>query len=142
MRALVQRVEAAQVSVGGEPVSEIGPGMLVLLGAGEGDGEGEAERMVAKLLKLRIFEDEEGRTNEPLGAREILCVSQFTLYAETSKGNRPGFGTAARPELAERLYERVCEGLGARRGVFGARMSVQLTNDGPFTLMVEVEPPA
>lgn len=130
------------MSVGGEPVSEIGPGMLVLLGAGEGDSEREAERMVEKLLKLRIFEDEQGRTNEPLGAREILCVSQFTLYAETSRGNRPGFGAAARAEPAERLYERVCEGLGARRGVFGARMSVQLTNDGPFTLMVEVEPPA
>jgi D-tyrosyl-tRNA(Tyr) deacylase len=142
VRALVQRVEAAQVSVGGEPVSAIGPGMLVLLGVGGADGEREADRIAEKLLKLRIFEDGDGRTNEPLGSREILCVSQFTLYADTSKGNRPGFGAAASPERAQRLYERVCEALGARRGVFGARMAVESTNDGPFTLMVEVEPPA
>jgi D-tyrosyl-tRNA(Tyr) deacylase len=116
--------------------------MLVLLGVGGADGEREADRIAEKLLKLRIFEDGDGRTNEPLGSREILCVSQFTLYADTSKGNRPGFGAAASPERAQRLYERVCEALGARRGVFGARMAVESTNDGPFTLMVEVEPPA
>lgn len=138
----MQRVEAAQVSVGEEPVSAIGPGMLVLLGVAAGDGEREADRIAEKLLKLRIFEDDAGRTNEPLGAREVLCVSQFTLYADTSKGNRPGFGAAASPEQAERLYERVCAALGSSRGVFGARMTVELTNDGPFTLMVEVEPPA
>ncbi len=116
--------------------------MLVLLGVGRGDDEATAERLIAKLRKLRIFEDSEGRTNEPLGEREVLCVSQFTLYANTRKGNRPSFVDAAEPGLAERLYETVCDGLGAQRGVFGARMSVELTNDGPMTLMIEVDPQA
>ena len=138
MRALVQRVASASVTVDEREVSRIGPGMLVLLGVGKGDGPEQAERLADKLLKLRVFEDADGRTNEALGEREILCVSQFTLMADVSRGNRPGFGAAAEPALAEELYERVCERLGAARGRFGARMAVELVNDGPFTLLVEV----
>ena len=137
MRALVQRVTSASVRVDGEAVDSIGEGMLVLLGVAEGDDEAAADRLAEKLAKLRIFEDADGKMNEPLGQREVLCVSQFTLYAETRKGNRPSFVEAARPELAERLYEHFCERLGAKRGVFGARMEVGLVNDGPVTLMVE-----
>lgn len=140
MRALVQRVNSASVRVGGQRAAAIGPGMLVLLGIGAGDTVAEAERIAAKLTKLRIFDDSEGRINEPLGDREVLCVSQFTLYADTGRGNRPSFVAAAPPERAEQLYERVCELLGAQRGVFGARMEIELVNDGPLTLMVEVEP--
>jgi len=138
VRALVQRVSRASVTVDGELVSEIGPGLLVLLGVRDGDGEGEAERIAAKVRALRIFEDADGRMNEPLGEREVLCVSQFTLYGDTRKGNRPSFVGAARPEVAEPLYERVCELLDAKRGVFGAHMDVELVNDGPVTLLVEV----
>ena len=116
MRALVQRVSPAAVSVGGEVVGRIGPGMVVLLGVGNGDGEAEADRIAAKLAKLRIFDDAEGRINEPLGDRDVLCISQFTLYADTAKGSRPSFTGAAEPEVAEPLYERVCEALGAERG--------------------------
>jgi len=137
VRALVQRVSQAAVDVEGERVAQIGPGMLVLLGVRVGDGEAEAERVAAKLAKLRIFDDAEGRMNEPLGEREILCVSQFTLYGDTRKGNRPSYVEAARPEDAEPLYERVCELLGAKKGVFGACMGVALINDGPVTVMVE-----
>lgn len=140
MRALVQRVSAAAVDVDGERVAEIGPGMLVLLGVARGDGPNEADRIAAKLAKLRIFEDAEGRINEPLGERDVLCVSQFTLYGETRKGNRPSFTAAAEPAAAEALFRRVCESLDAERGAFGARMEVALTNDGPLTLLVEVEP--
>ena len=142
MRALVQRVGCAAVRVEGREHARIGPGMLVLLGVGRGDGPAEAERLAAKVGKLRIFDDGGGRPNEPLGDREILCVSQFTLYADTGSGNRPGYGAAADPALAEPLYERVCEILGAERGVFGARMEVESVNDGPLTLMIEVEPAA
>lgn len=138
MRALVQRVTSASVRANGAKIARIGPGILVLLGVAVGDGPDEADRLVAKLTKLRIFEDADGRTNEPLGDREILCVSQFTLLADVSRGNRPSFTGAAAPEQAEQLYERVCDGLGAARGVFGARMVVELANDGPFTLLVEV----
>lgn len=142
MRALVQRVSRASVRVGGETVSEIGAGLLVLLGVTHADGEREADRLADKLLALRIFADVEGRMNEPLGpAREILCVSQFTLYGDTRKGTRPSWVAAAPGPLAEPLYERVCERLNARRGVFGAEMEVESVNDGPVTLMVEVEPP-
>lgn len=140
MRALVQRVCSAAVSVDGERIAAIGPGMVVLLGIGARDGAAEADRIAAKLSKLRIFEDERGRTSEPLGEREVLCVSQFTLYAQTRKGNRPSFTDAASPERAEPLYERVCEALGAERGAFGRRMRVELENDGPFTLLLEAEP--
>ena len=122
----------------GEVTGSIGPGLCVLLGVGPDDDEATAEKMASKLLALRIFEDEEGRMNEPLGEREVLCVSQFTLYGDTKKGNRPSFTGAAPPELAEPLYEKVCELLGAQRGVFGAVMEVELANDGPVTLMVEV----
>jgi D-tyrosyl-tRNA(Tyr) deacylase len=137
LRALVQRVRSAAVAVDGETVAEIGPGVLVLVGIREGDTEGEAERLAEKVSKLRIFDDREGRMNEPLGEREALCVSQFTLYGDTSKGNRPSYAAAARPEVAEPLYGRFCELLGAKRGVFGARMSVESVNDGPVTLMLE-----
>ena len=137
MRALVQRVKVASVSAGDERLAEIGPGLVVLLGVGEGDGKAEADRLADKVRALRVFDDAEGRMNEPLGEREVLCVSQFTLYADTRKGNRPSYTGAARPEFAEPLYERFCERLGAKRGEFGARMAVELINDGPVTLMLE-----
>jgi D-aminoacyl-tRNA deacylase len=140
VRALVQRVSQAAVDVEGERVAQIGPGMLVLLGVGLGDGEAEADRLAEKVRALRIFDDAEGRANEPLGDREILCVSQFTLYGDTRKGNRPSYMQAARPELAEPLYERFCERLEAKKGVFGACMGVALVNDGPVTLMLEAMP--
>ncbi len=138
MRALVQRVRRASVIVDGAVTGAIGPGLLVLLGVTHADGPGDADRLADKLRALRIFPDAEGRMNEPLGAREVLCVSQFTLYGSARKGNRPSYVDAARPEHAEPLYERVCERLGAQRGVFGAHMDVELVNDGPVTLLVEV----
>jgi D-tyrosyl-tRNA(Tyr) deacylase len=139
LRALVQRVSQAAVDVEGERVAQIGPGMLILLGVGVGDGEEEADRLADKARGLRIFDDPEGRMNEPLGEREILCVSQFTLYGDVRKGNRPSYVAAARPEDAEPLYDRFCERLGANKGIFGACMGVALVNDGPVTLMLEVE---
>jgi D-aminoacyl-tRNA deacylase len=143
VRALVQRVARAAVRVDGETVGAIGPGLLVLLGVTHGDGEREATRLADKLRALRIFPDADGRMNEPLGPdREVLCVSQFTLYGDARKGTRPSYLAAAPPEVAQPLYERVCELLGAQRGVFGATMAVELVNDGPVTLLVEVAPPA
>jgi D-aminoacyl-tRNA deacylase len=141
MRALVQRVSRAAVDVEGDRVAQIGPGMLVLLGVGLGDGAEECDKLADKVAKLRIFDDAEGRMNEPLGDREVLCVSQFTLYGDASRGNRPSYVAAARPEDAEPLYERFCERLGAKKGVFGACMGVALINDGPVTIWLEVEPP-
>jgi D-aminoacyl-tRNA deacylase len=141
MRALVQRVSQAAVDVEGERVAQIGSGMLVLLGVGVGDGPEDADRLAEKVRKLRIFDDEEGRMNEPLGEREVLCVSQFTLYGDARRGNRPSYVEAARPEVAAPLYDRFCERLGAEKGVFGACMGVALINDGPVTLMVEVPAP-
>jgi D-tyrosyl-tRNA(Tyr) deacylase len=138
MRALVQRVTRASVTVDGQPVSSIGPGLLVLLGVGAGDDQAKAERLADKVRALRVFADAGGRMNEPLGDREVLCVSQFTLYADTSKGNRPSYIAAAPPDLAEPLYESFCDRLGAERGIFGARMQVELTNDGPVTLLLEL----
>ena len=138
MRALVQRVSQAAVDVEGDRVAQIGPGMLVLLGVGVGDGEDQADRLAEKVLALRIFDDAEGRMNEPLGEREVLCVSQFTLYGDARRGNRPSYVEAARPEVAEPLYDRICDRLGAKKGVFGACMGVALINDGPVTLMLEV----
>jgi D-tyrosyl-tRNA(Tyr) deacylase len=138
MRALVQRVSRAAVSVDGERLSEIGPGLLVLLGVGAGDDGAKAERLADKVRALRIFDDAEGRMNEPLGDREVLCVSQFTLYGDAGKGNRPSYVAAAPPDLAEPLYESFCDRLGAERGVFGARMQVELTNEGPVTLLLEL----
>ncbi len=137
MRALVQRVSRASVSVAGEGVAEIGSGLLVLLGVTGSDTAGEADWLADKVRALRVFADASGRMNEPLGDREILCVSQFTLYGDARRGNRPSYGEAAAPELAEPLYERFCDRLGARRGVFGAHMEVELVNDGPVTLMLE-----
>jgi D-tyrosyl-tRNA(Tyr) deacylase len=137
MRALVQRVSQAAVDVEGDRVAQIGPGMLVLLGIGIDDDEERGDRLADKVAKLRIFDDAEGRMNEPLGNREVLCVSQFTLYGDARRGNRPSYTEAARPEVAEPLYDRFCERLGASKGVFGACMGVALINDGPVTLMVE-----
>jgi D-aminoacyl-tRNA deacylase len=137
MRALVQRVSRASVSVDGQLISEIGPGLLVLLGVTHDDTEQRADWLADKVRALRIFPDADGRMNEPLGDREVLCVSQFTLYGDARKGNRPSYVAAAPPDQAEPLYERFCERLGARRGVFGALMAVELTNDGPVTLLVE-----
>ena len=105
---------------------------------GADDGEEEADRLAEKVRKLRIFDDAEGRMNEPLGGREVLCVSQFTLYGDAHRGNRPSYTDAARPEIAEPLYDRFCERLAAKKGVFGACMGVALVNDGPVTLMLEV----
>lgn len=140
MRALVQRVASASVDVDGAEVARIGSGMLVLLGVARGDGAAEADRVARKLLALRIFDDDDGVPNLPLGAREILCVSQFTLLGDVRRGNRPSFTTAAPPDVAEPLYERVCAATGAERGIFGARMAVGLVNDGPLTLLVEASP--
>ena len=137
MRAVIQRVGEAAVSVDGEEIARIGPGLLVLLGVAGEDDEQSAERLAAKIRALRIFADAEGRMNEPLGEREILCVSQFTLYGDTRRGNRPSFTGAAAPERAEPLYEHFCATAGAKRGVFGAHMQVQLVNDGPVTLVLE-----
>lgn len=139
MRALVQRVSHAAVRVDGAVVGEIGSGLLVLLGVTHDDTPAVADKLAAKLLALRIFPDADGRMNEPLGpGRGVLCISQFTLYGDARKGNRPSYVAAAPPELAEPLYARVCDALRAERGVFGARMEVELVNDGPVTLLVEV----
>jgi D-aminoacyl-tRNA deacylase len=140
VRALVQRVSEASVTVDGDEVARIGTGLLVLLGVRRGDGEAEADRIASKLLALRVFEDDAGKMNLSVGdvGGEILCVSQFTLYGDTRKGNRPSFVDAAPPEEAEPLYERVRSALNAQAGIFGARMSVALTNDGPVTLLIEV----
>ena len=139
MRALVQRVTSAAVSVEGETVAEIDRGLLVLLGVRRGDDRAAAERIVRKLLALRVFEDGDGRMN--LSAADagcdFLCVSNFTLYGDTRKGNRPSFADAAPSDEAEPLYDLVREGLGAAGGRFGARMAVELVNDGPVTLLVE-----
>jgi D-aminoacyl-tRNA deacylase len=137
VRALVQRVSRASVTTEAGPLAAIGPGLLVLLGVAPDDTEADADRLADKVRALRVFDDSDGRMNEPLGDREVLCVSQFTLHADTRKGNRPSFVAAAPPELAEPLYERFCERLGARRGEFGARMAVELVNDGPVTIMIE-----
>jgi D-tyrosyl-tRNA(Tyr) deacylase len=137
LRALVQRVSEAAVEVGGERVAAIGPGLLVLLGVTHDDTEALADRLAEKVRALRIFDDAGGRMNEPLGEREVLCVSQFTLYGDARKGNRPSFVAAAPGAVAEPLYERFRERLGAKGGVFGAEMKVSLVNDGPVTLMLE-----
>jgi D-tyrosyl-tRNA(Tyr) deacylase len=137
VRALVQRVSRAAVSTEGRTIAEIGPGLLLLLGIAPDDTEAVADRLAEKVRALRIFDDADGRMNEALGDREVLCVSQFTLYADTRKGNRPSFTGAAPPELAEPLYERFCERLGAAQGEFGSRMAVELTNDGPVTILLE-----
>ena len=134
----MQRVERAAVRVDGETVSEIGAGLLVLLGITHDDDVARADRLADKIRALRVFDDADGRMNEPLGEREVLVVSQFTLYGETRKGNRPSYVAAAPGEVAEPLYERVRARLGAQGGVFGAMMAVELVNDGPVTLLLEV----
>jgi D-aminoacyl-tRNA deacylase len=144
MKAVLQRVNEARVRVGGEPVGEIGRGLCILLGVARGDGLEEAQRLAGKVARLRIFEDADGRFDRSLldtgGA--ALVVSQFTLLADTAKGNRPSFSGAAAPEEAEPLYEAFCEalrelGVSVETGVFGARMAVELVNDGPVTLVLE-----
>ena len=143
MKALVQRVSQAAVDVEGERVAQIGPGMLVLLGVSREDTEVEADRLAEKVRALRIFDDAEGRMNEPLGDREVLCVSQFTLYGDTRKGRRPSWSDAAPPERARTVVDAVVRALRERgaevaTGVFGAAMAVESVNDGPFTVIVEI----
>ncbi len=145
MKAVIQRVLGARVKVGGETVGEIGKGFLILLGVAGGDGEERCEKLAQKISKLRIFADEAGKTNLSLGdvGGEILAVSQFTLFADCSHGNRPSFFEAAPPEPANRLYERFCDCLAAlgfapQKGVFGADMKIEMTADGPFTVILEV----
>ncbi len=130
----------AAVRVDGALVGEIGPGLLVLLGVTHGDDEQTCDRLADKVRALRIFEASDGRMNDAAGEREVLVVSQFTLYGDTRKGNRPSFVAAAPSELAEPLYERFRARLGAPGGVFGAHMEVELVNDGPVTLMLELAP--
>jgi D-aminoacyl-tRNA deacylase len=138
MRAVVQRVSSASVSVEGEVVASIERGLLVLLGVRSGDGEAEADRVGAKLEALRVFEDDDGKMNLSVrdAGGELLVVSNFTVYGDTRKGNRPSFVEAARPDVAEPLVERVRATLGAQGGRFGARMAVELVNDGPVTLVI------
>jgi D-tyrosyl-tRNA(Tyr) deacylase len=143
LRAVCQRVTEARVLVDGRTVGEIGHGLCVLLGVARGDTADDAERFAGKIARLRIFPDDEGRFDRNVrGANgRVLAVSQFTLIADTEKGNRPSFSEAAPPQEAEPLYERFCEALAAlgvqvERGVFGARMRVELVNDGPVTIVL------
>jgi D-tyrosyl-tRNA(Tyr) deacylase len=144
VRALLQRTTGARVRVGEEVVGEIGPGLVILLGVGPEDGEGTADELARKAAELRIFRDDDGRTNRSLLdiGGDALVVSQFTLYADTRRGRRPGFTGAATPELAERLYLRFAEslrrlGVTVATGRFGAEMAVELVNDGPFTIWLD-----
>ena len=139
MRALIQRVSSAAVSVEGERIAAIGAGLLVLLGVHADDEEEHADRLARKVLALRVFDDEGRRMNRSVteAGGELLCVSQFTLLADARRGNRPSFAAAAPPERAEPLYERFRHAIGAQGGRFGARMEVELVNDGPVTLMLD-----
>jgi len=144
VRAVVQRVSEASVSVEGERVGEAGRGVVVLVGFAVGDDAADADRLAAKVARLRIFENEDGRFDRSLLdiGGDALVVSQFTLLANTAKGNRPSFAGAAGADEAERLYERFCAaldelGVGVARGVFGARMAVALVNDGPVTIVLD-----
>jgi D-aminoacyl-tRNA deacylase len=150
LRAVVQRVLEARVTVAGERVGEIGRGLVVLLGVARGDTDAEAERLAGKVARLRIFEDEAGKFDRSLldVGGEALVVSQFTLIADSKrqKGTRPDFSAAARPEVAEPLYDRFCDalrdlGVSVETGVFGARMEVELVNDGPVTIVLDVAAP-
>ncbi|HET8535853.1 MAG TPA: D-aminoacyl-tRNA deacylase [Solirubrobacteraceae bacterium] len=138
MRALVQRVSRASVNVDGVARAAIGPGLLVLLGVTHDDNEFICDRLADKVRALRVFPDGDGKMNEPLGDREVLVVSQFTLYGDARRGNRPSYVDAARPEQAEPLYERFRARLDAQGGVFGEHMEVDLVNDGPVTLLLEM----
>ena len=144
MRAVVQRVRQASVSVEGEVAGQIGAGVVALLGVASDDTNEESDRLAGKLVRLRIFENDDGRFDHSLldVSGEALVVSQFTLIADTRRGNRPSFTRAAEPDLAERLYERFCDALEAAgvhvaRGVFGARTAVSLVNDGPVTIVLD-----
>lgn len=144
MKFLIQRVSHASVTVDGTVIGNIGKGFLVLIGVGQGDTRAEADRLVKKMLGLRIFSDENGKINLSLKdvEGELLLVSQFTLYADCSHGNRPGFTNAGEPQLAEELYEYIiesCKGKASKvqQGSFGADMKVELVNDGPFTIILE-----
>ena len=146
MRVVVQRVQRASVVVGDETVSDIGPGLVVLIGVAASDSSSECDRLAGKVARLRIFEDDDGRLDRSLVdvAGEAMVVSQFTLVADTRKGSRPSFADAAAPDLAEPLYERFCEalrelGVPVQTGVFGARMEVSLVNDGPVTVVLDIE---
>jgi D-tyrosyl-tRNA(Tyr) deacylase len=143
MKAVLQRVSRASVRVAGAAAGEIGPGLLVLLGVAAGDGDTEAERLAGKVARLRVFEDDAGRFDRSLldAGGAALVVSQFTLLADTGKGNRPSFAAAAPPEHAEPVYESFCAalrdlGVTVETGVFGARMQVELVNDGPVTIVL------
>jgi D-tyrosyl-tRNA(Tyr) deacylase len=144
VRALLQRVSRAEVRVEGERTASMGPGLVVLLGIGPRDDEATADALAKQVAELRVFRDDEGRTNRSLVdvGGEALVVSQFTLFADTRRGRRPGFVGAAPPDLAERLYERFADALGSKgprvgRGRFGAEMEVELVNDGPFTILLD-----
>jgi D-tyrosyl-tRNA(Tyr) deacylase len=144
VRALVQRVSQASVEVAGDRVSEIGPGLLVLVAAGPGDGPEQVAWMAGKIARLRILPDDEGRMNRSVldTGGEVLAVSQFTLYGDASRGNRPGFTGAAPPEEAEVVVDQLADalvelGVPVRQGVFGAHMQVALVNDGPVTIWLE-----
>jgi len=146
VRALLQRVTRAEVRVDGERIAGIGPGLVVLLGVGPGDDPAVADALAHKVSELRIFADADGRTNRSLldVAGAALVVSQFTLFADTRRGRRPGFTGAAAPELADSLYERFAAalerlGLEVGRGRFGAEMAVELVNDGPFTIWLDTD---
>jgi D-tyrosyl-tRNA(Tyr) deacylase len=145
VRALLQRVSRAAVRVDGQTVASIGHGLLVLVGVGHGDDDAVTDALARRVAELRIFEDDDGRTNRSIldvGGAAVV-VSQFTLYADTSRGRRPGFGDAAAPEVAERLYQRFAAGLrehgvaDVQTGRFGAEMDVELVNDGPFTIWLD-----
>ncbi len=145
MRALIQRVSEADVRVAGEVIGRTGPGLMILVCAMQGDGEAEARKLAAKMARLRIFRDKAGRMNRSVTdtGGSALVVSQFTLAADTSRGNRPGFSTAAPPDEGERLYLTFAEALRAEgvpveTGAFGADMAVRLVNDGPVTIWLEV----
>ena len=146
MRLLLQRVIRAEVGVAGKVIGAIGPGLVVLIGVGYDDTESEADVLAARVIDLRIFRDEDGKTNRSLldVRGELLAISQFTLFADTRKGRRPSFIRAAPPELGERLYERFAAAVEARgvtvaRGIFGAEMEVELVNDGPMTIWLDSE---
>ncbi len=145
MRALLQRVSRAEVRVGDETIASIGPGLLILLGVGREDDDGTAAALARRVTELRLFADDEGRTNRSIleVAGEALVVSQFTLYADTSRGRRPSFTNAADPALATAIYQRFAEALreagvtDVQTGSFGAEMAVELVNDGPFTIWLD-----
>lgn len=145
MRALIQRVSTASVTVDGEVVGETGPGLLILVCAMQGDSEAQADQLAAKIAKLRIFKDDAGKMNRSLldTGGSALVVSQFTLAADTARGNRPGFSTAAPPDEGERLYEYFAaqmraQGVAVQTGRFGADMQVALCNDGPVTIWMDM----